>query len=50
MSSLFTESEVKGTVSVNSSDPPCKDGKTGFTTVPLNLYLNNNVEDIVFFF
>ena len=37
----------KGTVI--SSDPSCKDGNAEFTTVPLNLYLINNVEDIVVF-
>ena len=39
----------KGTVHVISSDPSCKDGNAQFTTVPLNLYLINNVEDIVVF-
>ena len=27
-------SQVKGTVSVIASDPPCKDGNVRFTTVP----------------
>ena len=27
--------DIKGTVSVISSDPPCKDGNGWFTTVPL---------------
>ena len=27
--------KIKGTVSVISSDPPCKDGNARFTTVPL---------------
>ena len=35
----------KGTLSVYSSDPQCKEGRTRFTTVPLI----NNVEDIVVF-
>ena len=26
---------LKGTVSVISSDPPCKDGNARFTTIPL---------------
>ena len=30
---------IKGTVSVTSSDPPCKDGNAQFTTVPLKYCL-----------
>jgi len=37
------------TISEISSDPPCKDDNARFTTIPLNLYLINNVEDIVVF-
>jgi len=29
------EGVIKGTVSVISSDPPCKDGNARYTTVPL---------------
>ena len=32
-------SPLKGTVSVISSDPPCKDGNARFTTVPLEAFL-----------
>ena len=39
---------VKETVSVISSDPPCKVGNAWFTTVPLNPLSNKNVEDVVF--
>ena len=39
---------VKRTVSVISSDPPCKVGNAWFTTVPLNPLSNTNVEDVVF--
>ena len=41
--------ELKGTVSVISSDPPCKAGHTWFTTLPLKPFSFNNVEDIVVF-
>ena len=32
-----------------TKDLQCKDGNVQFTTVPLNLYLINNVEDIIVF-
>ena len=32
---FFSEIVIKGTASVISSDPPCKDGNARFTTVPL---------------
>ena len=38
-----------GTVSVISSDPPCKDGNVRLITLPLKLNLIKNVEDIVVF-
>ena len=31
----LTSNILKGTVSVISSDPPCKDGNARFTTIPL---------------
>ena len=37
-------------VNVIECDPLCKDGNALFTTVPLNLSLINNVEDIVVVF
>ena len=43
---------VKGTVSVISSDPPCDHANMAMLDMqwyPLNLYLINNVEDIVVF-
>ena len=40
----------KGTVSVISSEPPCKDGNARFTMVPLTrVYLISNVEEMVGF-
>ena len=32
------DENVKGIVRVISSDPPCKDGNTRFTTVPLKAF------------
>ena len=41
---------LKGTVNIISSDPPCNICKARFITVPsINLYLINDVEDIVVF-
>jgi len=37
------------TVSVNSSNPPCKDGTVRITMGLLNYFLINNVEDFPFF-
>jgi len=39
----------KGTVCKILGDSPCKADNARFTTIPLNLYLNNNVKDIVVF-
>ena len=36
---------IKGTVSVISSEPPCKDCNVQFTTVPLTLKSDKNVKD-----
>ena len=48
-STFYLNLNIKGTVRVILSDPPCKDGNPRFTTVPWNLNLIKNVEDIVVF-
>ena len=45
---MINNQRVKGTVSVISSDPSCKDGNVRFTTVTLKP-LSDQVEDIVLF-
>ena len=46
MGLFYIFQKLKGTVSVNSSEPPWKYCNARFTTVPLTPYLINNVKDI----
>ena len=39
----------KGSVSLILSDPPCKDGKAGITTVPLEAFFRLIILKILFF-
>ena len=41
---------LKGTVSVISSEPPCKDDNERFTTVPLIIFLYTVNSNFWFFF
>ena len=45
MGLFYIFQKLKGTVSVNSSEPPWKYCNARFTTVPLTPYLINNVKD-----
>ena len=42
-------SALEDPLAVYLSNSPCKDDNARFTTVPLNLYMINSVEDIVGF-
>ena len=46
---ILNNTQLKGTVRLISSDPPCKDGNAWYTTVPLKPFLINNVEDLKVF-
>ena len=46
---LLVPELIKGTVSVISSDPQCKDSNAWFTTVPLKLLSHQNMKDTLVF-